>query len=101
MTTATRTSDLAARVGESELLIVLTAMAGAQDAAIVAVRLLLRLSQPYVVAGRERSATVSVGVASYPTDGDSAEAVRAAARDAMSRVRSGGGGYQVASQTKG
>jgi diguanylate cyclase (GGDEF)-like protein len=97
--TATRTSDLAARVGESELLIVLTAMASPHDAAIVAVRLLLRLTQPYVVAERERSATVSVGVASFPTDGDSADAVRAAAREAMTRVRSGGGGYQLASPT--
>jgi len=99
--TATRTSDLAARVGETELLIVLTAMSSPNDAAIVAVRLLLRLSQPYVLSGRERSATVSVGVASYPTDGDSADAVRSAARDAMTRVRLGGGGYQLANPTIG
>ncbi len=93
---ATRTSDLAARFGGSELLIVLTAMASANDAAIVAVRLLLQLSRPYVLQGRERSATVSLGVASFPTDGDSAEHVLRAARAAMDRAGAEGGGYRVA-----
>jgi diguanylate cyclase (GGDEF)-like protein len=93
---STRSSDLASRYSEWEILIVLTAMAQPHDAAIVAVRLLLHLSQPYVLQGRERSATISVGVASYPTDGDSAEAALAAARDAMGRVRAEGGGYRIA-----
>lgn len=96
---ATRTSDLAARFSDSELLIVLTAMASPNDGAIVAVRLLLQLSRPYVLGGKERSATVSVGLGSYPTDGESAEAVLNAARDAMTRARSGGGGYKLASSS--
>jgi diguanylate cyclase (GGDEF)-like protein len=94
---ATRTSDLASRIEESELLIVLTAMASPHDASIVAVRLLLKLSQAYVLGGKERSATVSVGVASFPTDGDSADTALKAARGAMARVRSRGGGFEVAS----
>ena len=93
---ATRTSDLAARFVDDELLIILTALATAHDAAVVAVRLLLQLSKPFVLGGKERSATVSVGVASYPTDGDTADAVLKAARGAMARVRSTGGGYQLA-----
>jgi diguanylate cyclase (GGDEF)-like protein len=92
----TRTSDLAARLADAELLIVLTAMANAEDAAIVAVRLLLQLSRPYVLQGRERSATVSLGVSSFPTNGDSAEEVLSAARKAMVRMRSEGGGYKLA-----
>ena len=94
---ATRTSDLASRYAASEILIVLTAMAHAGDAAIVAVRLLLQLSRAYVLQGRERSATISVGVASFPTDADSATRVLEAARAAMTRARSGGGGYVLAS----
>jgi len=90
---ATRTSDLAARSSESEILIVLTAMANAADAAIVAVRLLLQLSRPYVLQGRERSATISVGVASFPTDADGATLLLDAARAAMGRARNAGGGY--------
>lgn len=93
---ATRSSDLAARVEESELLIVLTAMADPQDAAVVAVRMLLQLSRLYLLGGRERSATVSLGGASFPTDGDSAEAVLAAARNAMAWARADGGGYRLA-----
>lgn len=96
---STRSSDLAARYSERELLIVLTAMAQPADAAIVAVRLLLRLSQPYVLQGRERSATVSLGAASYPTDGESAEEVLGSARGAMTQVRTEGGGYRIAAHT--
>jgi diguanylate cyclase (GGDEF)-like protein len=95
---STRSSDLASRYSEWEIVVVLTAMAQANDAAIVAVRLLLHLSQPYVLQGRERSATISVGVASYPTDGDSAEATLTAAREAMGHVRVEGGGYRLAAQ---
>jgi diguanylate cyclase (GGDEF)-like protein len=98
--TATRTSDLAARFGDAELLIILTAMAHPHDASVVAVRLLLQLSRPYVLQGRERSATVSLGVSSFPTDGLTADAVLHAARGAMTRVRSEGGGYKVADPSK-
>jgi diguanylate cyclase (GGDEF)-like protein len=97
--TATRTSDLAARLADDELLVILTAMANPHDASIVAVRMLLQLSKPYVLAGRERSVTVSLGVASFPTDGDSSTAVLNAAREAMARARSEGGGYRVAAGT--
>jgi diguanylate cyclase (GGDEF)-like protein len=93
---ATRTSDLAARYSGSELLIVLTAMAHAGDAAVVAVRLLLQLSRPLVLQGRERSVTISVGAASFPTDADGASVLLEAARAAMTRARSAGGGYQLA-----
>jgi diguanylate cyclase (GGDEF)-like protein len=95
---STRSSDLASRYSEWEIAVVLTAMAHPHDAAIVAVRLLLHLSQPYVLQGRERSATISLGVASFPTDGDSADATLIAAREAMTHVRADGGGYRIASR---
>jgi diguanylate cyclase (GGDEF)-like protein len=98
---ATRTSDLAARLADDELLVVLTAMANPHDVSIVAVRMLLQLSKPYVLAGRERSVTVSLGVASFPTDGDSSTAVLNAAREAMARARSEGGGYRIAAGMPG
>ena len=93
---ATRGSDLAARTSERDLAVVLTAMARPGDAAVVSVRMLLSLSQPYVLAGRERSVTVSVGLASFPMDGDNAEAVLAAASQAMARARANGGGHRIA-----
>ena len=93
---ATRGSDLAARTSERDLAVVLTAMARPGDAAVVSVRMLLSLSQPYVLAGRERSVTVSVGLASFPMDGDNAEAVLAAASQAMARARADGGGHRIA-----
>ena len=93
---ATRGSDLAARTSERDLAVVLTAMARSGDAAVVSVRMLLSLSQPYVLAGLERSVTVSVGLASFPMDGDNAEAVLAAASQAMARARADGGGHRIA-----
>ena len=93
---ATRGSDLAARTSERDLAVVLTAMARPGDAAVVSVRMLLSLSQPYVLAGRERSVTVSVGLASFPMDGDNAEAVLAVASQAMARARADGGGHRIA-----
>jgi diguanylate cyclase (GGDEF)-like protein len=96
---ATRTSDLAARLADDELLVVLTAMADPHDVSIVAVRMLLQLSKQYVLAGRERSVTISLGVASFPPNGDSSTAVLNAAREAMARARSQGGGYRIATPT--
>ena len=93
---ATRGSDLAARTSERDLAVVLTAMVRPGDAAVVSVRMLLSLSQPYVLAGLERSVTVSVGLASFPMDGDNAEAVLAAASQAMARARADGGGHRIA-----
>jgi diguanylate cyclase (GGDEF)-like protein len=93
---AMRGSDLAARVSERELVVVLTAMSDWRDASVVSVRMLLKLSQPYVLVGRERSVTISVGVASFPTHGATATTVLDAAALAMSRVRAGGGGYNIA-----
>jgi diguanylate cyclase (GGDEF)-like protein len=93
---ATRGSDLAARLSERELAIVLTAMANANDVAIVSVRTLLQLSQPYVLGGRERSVTVSLGGASFPTDGETAADILGAAHMAMTSVREQGGGYRLA-----
>jgi len=97
---STRASDLAARYGRSELVVVLTAMADPGDAAIVAVRLLLELSRPYLVGDVSRSATISLGVASYPLNADSAEAALGAARMAMARARANGGGYKVAEPSR-
>ena len=95
MVASTRASDLACRWSANELLVVLTAMSHAPDAAIVAVRLLLDLSRPYVLQGRERSATFSLGVASFPGDGDSPVALLTCAREEMEHVRADGGGYRV------
>ncbi|MDQ2951497.1 MAG: diguanylate cyclase [Chloroflexota bacterium] len=93
---STRGSDLAARMTERDLAVVLTAMARPGDAAVVSVRMLLSLSQPYVLAGRERSVTVSIGVASFPLHGESPESVMAAASRAMTLARADGGGHRIA-----
>ncbi len=62
--TAIRDSDLAARVENDAFAVTLTAMTTPADARIVAVRVLLTLSSPVFVEGRDRSVRVTAGVVS-------------------------------------
>ena len=62
--TAIRDSDLAARLENDAFAVTLTAMANPADARIVAVRVLLTLSSPVFVEGRDRSVRVTAGVVS-------------------------------------
>jgi diguanylate cyclase (GGDEF)-like protein len=62
--TAIRESDLAARVENDAFAVTLTAMTTPADARIVAVRVLLTLSSPVFVEGRDRSVRVTAGVVS-------------------------------------
>src|SRR5207237_8429099 len=61
-----RGSDLPARLSNESFLVVLTALTTSNDAAIVAVRLLLVLAEPFDVVGQARSVPCSIGVAEFP-----------------------------------
>jgi diguanylate cyclase (GGDEF)-like protein len=89
---AIRGSDMCARTGGDEFSVVLTAMARPTDAAIVAVRLLLALAAPYLVGGESRTIGCSIGVASYPLDGEYDEALFQAAHAAVGAAKAAGGG---------
>jgi len=60
---AVRHGDLAARIGGDEFAVLLPDVVGETDALEVAHRVIESLSRPLVVAGREMSCAVSVGVA--------------------------------------
>ena len=83
---ATRTVDCAARYGGEEFALLLpeTEMDGALE---VAERIRSRVeSEPFA----ERSVTVSVGVAEFPTDADRAEKIIAVADSALYQAKHGG-----------
>lgn len=60
-----------ARLGGDEFTILLTNIQDAQDARKVSRRMLESLSRPFLLEGHEISITASVGIAIFPTDGDS------------------------------
>jgi diguanylate cyclase (GGDEF)-like protein len=97
LTAHVRTSDVPARMTDDTFLIVLTAMSTSDDAAIVAVRLLLALAEPFDIVGKMRTLHCSIGVAEAPRDGEHASALLSAALGAADRAQlQGGGRYAIA-----
>jgi diguanylate cyclase (GGDEF)-like protein len=100
ITAFVRASDVPARLSDDSFLAVLTALTTSNDAAVVAVRLLLVLAEPFDVVGRARSVHCSIGVAEFPRDAKDAVALLSAALAAADRAQlMGGGRYHIASDT--
>jgi diguanylate cyclase (GGDEF)-like protein len=68
-----RASDVVASTGSDTFAVLLAWIDAPRDGEAVARKLATSLSQPYSVAGRERSLQVSVGLASFPEHGERAE----------------------------
>jgi diguanylate cyclase (GGDEF)-like protein/PAS domain S-box-containing protein len=62
-----------ARLGGDEFTVLLTNLHDVQDAAKVARRMLEALARPFLIDGHEIFVTVSVGIAVFPSDGDSVD----------------------------
>ena len=76
--------DHVARFGGDEFMILLTRLRKPDDAVAVAKRLLASLSKPYALpGGGAQTVTASVGIASFPNDGESLEALMKCADRAM------------------
>jgi diguanylate cyclase (GGDEF)-like protein len=85
-----RTSDLVARVGSDEFAVVLGRLRHLDDAERVATKLAELLSEPYEVDAEQVTATVSIGVASFPADGAGPEMLLRNADAALSFAKSRG-----------
>lgn len=88
-----RESDLIARLGGDEFAILLTALERADDAAVVAAKIVSELCKPYLdLDGHDIQASPSIGVALFPRDGHDTDALCRNADTAMYQSKRAGRG---------
>lgn len=89
-----RSNDVVARPGSDQYAILMTEIASEAEVAELAVRVVEAMRQPFVIAGRQLSLTVSVGIAMAPRDGMIGGTLSGAAQAAVERaIAAGGNGY--------
>ena len=81
-----RECDTVARLGGDEFAVLLPG-ADSAGSELVATKLLERLAEPCMVQGHELSMTMSIGIATYPSDGDDYEILSRNADTAMYRAK--------------
>jgi diguanylate cyclase (GGDEF)-like protein/PAS domain S-box-containing protein len=79
-----------ARLGGDEFTVLLTNIRQVQDAGIVARRILESLAQSFLIDGHEIAVTTSVGIAIFPTDGDSVDQLLKSSDVAMYQAKERG-----------
>ncbi len=82
-----REGDTIARMGGDEFTILLGDVTAAEDAAKIAQKLLDVVAHPLQIEGHELYVTTSIGIAMFPDDGETAEALLKNADSAMYRAK--------------
>jgi diguanylate cyclase (GGDEF)-like protein/PAS domain S-box-containing protein len=85
-----RGSDTVSRQGGDEFVILLSTIAHAEDAALIANKILTSLGTPHRVKENDLQITVSVGIGVYPADGTDAETLVRNADIAMLNAKDNG-----------
>ncbi len=85
-----RAEDTIARMGGDEFTVVASNLNSIDDASLVAQKLLDTIAQPIQVEGNELFVTSSIGIAIYPEDGETVEALLKNADNAMYRAKETG-----------
>lgn len=86
-----RDSDTLSRMGGDEFIVLLPSISAAQDAILVAEKILNTLREPFNVAGQSHSVSASIGIAVYPEHGVNERLLISRADAAMYFVKHGGG----------
>jgi diguanylate cyclase len=92
---AVREGDTVARLGGDEFLVLLPDIAGEVEVERVAERLLHAVSEPHELQGSRVMAQCSIGIAVYPDNGKSVEALMANADNAMYQAKATGHGSAI------
>jgi diguanylate cyclase (GGDEF)-like protein/PAS domain S-box-containing protein len=85
-----RASDVLARIGGDEFVLLATDLVEAVDAYTIAARIRRALASPFRLGGHEAFVTVSIGISNFPQDAANADQLLARADTAMYRVKSNG-----------
>jgi diguanylate cyclase (GGDEF)-like protein/PAS domain S-box-containing protein len=85
-----RSSDTVSRQGGDEFVVLLSEMTNAQDAAVIAEKILLILAAPHCIDHLELHVTASIGIVIYPDDATEAETLLKNADFAMYHAKDAG-----------
>jgi diguanylate cyclase (GGDEF)-like protein len=85
-----RETDSVARIGGDEFTVILESGTRLEDAGQVATKILDAVAEPYLVGNRELRVTASIGIAIYPLDADSSQALLRDADIAMYSAKASG-----------
>lgn len=85
-----RRSDTISRLGGDEFVMLLSQVEHAEDAAISARKILRALAAPHMIDGKSLDINVSIGVSTYPSDGQDAESLMNRADNAMYEAKQRG-----------
>ncbi|MDO3379857.1 EAL domain-containing protein [Geoalkalibacter halelectricus] len=86
-----RETDTVARLGGDEFVVLLSEVVDVDDVGRIAEKILGRLADPHLLAGREISLTASLGISLYPRDSDEGATLVRNADIAMYRAKCEGG----------
>jgi diguanylate cyclase (GGDEF)-like protein len=90
-----RKDDMVARVGGDEFVLILQNIASS-DVSKIAEKIIVSLSEPFMLSDKALQITTSIGVATFPQDGADANALLHSADCAMYEAkRSGKNGYRI------
>jgi len=95
-----RDEDTVARLGGDEFIVALWHVGSAEDASMVAAKVIEVVSQPYDIEGHSVSITTSVGVGLYPTHGSDAVTLMESADLALYEAkRAGKNAFRISTRT--
>jgi len=87
LTQSVRSDDTVGRLGGDEFAIVLSTLASAQDATLVAQKIMAAFKEPFMLAGTEVYVTASIGITLYPDDSSDHDVLIKNADTAMYRAK--------------
>ncbi|HYT15672.1 MAG TPA: EAL domain-containing protein [Burkholderiales bacterium] len=85
-----RESDTVARLGGDEFVVLLEELADQKHVSVVAHKILTTLVKPFVTLGQEFRVTASIGISTYPADGEDERSLMKNADIAMYRAKEEG-----------
>jgi diguanylate cyclase (GGDEF)-like protein len=91
ITSCLRESDTVGRMGGDEFMVLLNDILSTEDASVVAEKIRAALNRPFDLAGQKLQIASSIGIATYPEDGEEKQHLIRHADEAMYGAKTNGG----------